>query len=211
MSSQFCQACNRMGWLKTKRRGRQSCHYLRGPLCLGMQTSDQHLMYVETVICRCGNLELSPPPNSPSCWGSYGNTKGWSIPTCYPGEVEWVTACRCLCTHWRGHPECQFNLDTSYYRDGIRWHQSSPCDSLYQISQQRLWPALLVSEGRSKTFVLRKAPTCPCLGQKCTTCMKIRLEPFKSNCFPLILDITVFCTSNLFLNFMALFKVYLLW
>lgn len=58
MSSQFCQACNRMGWLKTKRRGRQSCHYLRGPLCLGMQTSDQHLMYVETVICRCGNLEF---------------------------------------------------------------------------------------------------------------------------------------------------------
>lgn len=164
---------------------------------------------VDVVIWSC-----LPPLISSSCQGSYGNTKGWSIPTCYPGEVEWVTACRylCLCIHWRGeHPECQFNLDTNYYRDGIRWDQPSPCDSLYQISQQRLWPASLISEGRSETFAQRKVPTCQCLGRKYPTWMKISLEPFKSNCFPSILDITVFCTNNLFLNFMTLFKVYLLW
>lgn len=99
----------------------------------------------------------------------------------------------------------RFSLDTSYYKDGIRLDQPSSCDSLYQISQQRLQPASLVSEGRSKTFAHRKVPTCQCLGKKCTICMKIRLELFRNNCFPLILDISVFCTNNLFLNFMTLF------
>lgn len=155
MSSQFCQEWGGSRWREGEDNLVTTCMVLSAWGCRSVTTSSpavelQWLMYVETLICRYGNLVLSPTSNFLVLSGELLEHQG-IIPTRYLGEGEWVTACRylCLCTHWRGgHPECQFNLDTSYYRDGTGWDQPSPCDTLYQISQQKLWLALLISEGR---------------------------------------------------------------
>lgn len=103
-------------------------------LCL--QWELQHLMHVETPSVDVVIWSCLPPPISLSYRERHGGTKGWFIPTCYLGEVGWVTVRRylSLCADSRGHPECQLRLDTSYYRDKIRWEQSFPCSPLNQVS-----------------------------------------------------------------------------
>lgn len=171
----------------------------------------QHLMSVETLTCRCGNLELSPTSNFPLLSGNYRTLRaGPSHLSSRRNQVNHYL--QVPVSHWRGHPECQLNLDTSYYRDGIRWDQSSL--SLW-FHLPNIPPKTVASitgfRGKKQDICPKECSYHQCLGRKCTICMKIRLEAFKSDCWPLIMAITVFCINILFLNFMTLFKVYLLW
>lgn len=92
-----------------QREGEDNLASLHGPLCLGMHISAsspaaelQHLMYVETLTCKCGNLEFSPTSYFHLLSGELWEHQGLDHPNLLSRRNQVITACRYMCCAFIG-------------------------------------------------------------------------------------------------------------